>query len=345
MNIPIQNIYYLLCYAWDKLEEAEPVSVDSDTEHQLLNLFAKVLSERLKWLLKKGLDRNYVAIEEEIFGIKGKLDFSKTIKNNSLRKHHTVCEFDDFQFDIISNKIIKNTLEKLLKTENIDVSIAEDVFIVFHKLPNISDYQFRLSDFDKVRIHRNNYHYDFVLKICRIIQENLLINEKSGKYRFYDFLRDEKAMARLFEAFVRNFYKNETKFQVESKQINWQFTKLSENTEQFLPKMKTDITIKASDWKLIIDTKYYKDAFKLSYDKPKFDSGNLYQLFAYLINQEDGTAYTKSCQGMLLYPSTKDYPDAEMWYQDHKIRISFINLNQDWQNISHDLLKILPRVD
>lgn len=53
MDIPIQNIYYLLCYAWDKLEEAEPVSVDSDTEHQLLNLFAKVLSERLKWLLKK----------------------------------------------------------------------------------------------------------------------------------------------------------------------------------------------------------------------------------------------------------------------------------------------------
>ena len=28
MNIPIQNIYYLLCYAWDKLEEKEVVDVD-----------------------------------------------------------------------------------------------------------------------------------------------------------------------------------------------------------------------------------------------------------------------------------------------------------------------------
>ncbi|MBK9933607.1 MAG: hypothetical protein IPP05_05560 [Cytophagaceae bacterium] len=115
MDIPIQNIYYLLCYAWDKLEEAEPVSVDSDTEHQLLNLFAKVLSERLKWLLKKGLDRSYIPIEEEIFGIKGKLDFSKTIKNNSLRKHHTVCEFDDFQFDILSNRIIKKYPIKIIE--------------------------------------------------------------------------------------------------------------------------------------------------------------------------------------------------------------------------------------
>ncbi|MBK9933608.1 MAG: restriction endonuclease [Cytophagaceae bacterium] len=228
-----------------------------------------------------------------------------------------------------------------MKTENIDSRIIEDVFMVFHKLPDISDYQFRLSDFDKVRIHRNNYHYDFILKICRIIQENLLINEKSGKYRFFDFVRDEKAMARLFEAFVRNFYRNETNFNVESKQIKWQFTNVLENTESFLPLMKTDITINAPDWKLIIDTKYYKDAFKLSYDKPKFDSGNLYQLFAYLINQEDGTTYTKTCLGMLLYPSTKDYQDAEMWYQEHKIRISFVNLNQDWRLIKDSLLKLL----
>lgn len=137
------------------------------------------------------------------------------------------------------------------------------------------------------------------------------------------------------------FYRDETSYQVESKQIKWQFTQLSENTEQFLPLMKTDITIKAPNWKLIIDTKYYKEAFKLSYDQPKFDSGNLYQLFAYLINQEDGTAYTKTCQGMLLYPSTKDYPDAEMWYQDHKIKICFLNLNQDWWLIKNNLMTLI----
>lgn len=345
MSIPIQNIYYLLCYAWDKLEEAEPINVDADAEHQLLNLFAKVLSERLKCLLKKGLERSYVPVEEEIFGIKGKLDFSKTIKQNSLRKHHTVCEFDDFQFDILPNKIIKNTLEKLLKTENIETEIQEDIFMIKNKLPVISSYNLRISDFDKVRIHQNNHHYDFILKICRIIQENLLINESNGKYRFYDFVRDEKAMARLFEAFVRNFYRNETNYQVESKHIRWQFTNISENTESFLPLMKTDITIKAPNWKLIIDTKYYKDAFRLSYDQPKFDSGNLYQLFAYLINQEDGTEYTKACEGMLLYPATKDYPNAEMWYKNHRIRIRFINLNQDWQGISHDLLQLLQLPD
>ena len=30
MKIPIQNIYYLLCYAWDKLEEGEKNKVNKD---------------------------------------------------------------------------------------------------------------------------------------------------------------------------------------------------------------------------------------------------------------------------------------------------------------------------
>ncbi len=49
MQIPIQNIYYLLCYAWDSLEEKGRVSVDIDDTTQLLDLFAKVL---IKWEVK-----------------------------------------------------------------------------------------------------------------------------------------------------------------------------------------------------------------------------------------------------------------------------------------------------
>jgi 5-methylcytosine-specific restriction enzyme subunit McrC len=342
MSIPIQNIYYLLCYAWDKLEEAEPVEVNSDATNELLNLFTKVLSERLKWLLKRGLDRNYIQIEEEIYGIKGKFNYSQTVKQNSLRKHHTVCEFDNFQYDILANKIIKNTVLKLFKTDGIDHILREELNFVFKKLPFISEYQLRISDFDKIKIHRNNYQYDFILKVCLIIQENLLLNENTGKYLFKDFIRDEKAMARLFEAFIRNFYKNETSFKVGANNFKWKFTNISENAEQFLPLMKTDTTIVSPEWKLIIDTKYYKDAFSNSYSKLKFDSSNLYQLFSYLINQEDETEITLSCEGILLYPSTKPYSNAEMWYKKHKIKISFINLNQDWRQIKLDLLNLLP---
>jgi 5-methylcytosine-specific restriction enzyme subunit McrC len=41
MQIPIENIYYLLGYAWNKLEEKERVNVSIDDKTELLDLFAK----------------------------------------------------------------------------------------------------------------------------------------------------------------------------------------------------------------------------------------------------------------------------------------------------------------
>jgi 5-methylcytosine-specific restriction enzyme subunit McrC len=39
VNIPIENIYYLLCYAWDKLAEKEVVEVNPLESTSLADLF------------------------------------------------------------------------------------------------------------------------------------------------------------------------------------------------------------------------------------------------------------------------------------------------------------------
>ena len=41
MGIPIENIYYLLSYAWNKLEEAEPKEVSQIDNKNAINLFAR----------------------------------------------------------------------------------------------------------------------------------------------------------------------------------------------------------------------------------------------------------------------------------------------------------------
>jgi len=55
--IPIQNLYYLLCYAWNRLDEAELVNVGREDILTPQDLFAKVLIAGANRLLKKGLDR------------------------------------------------------------------------------------------------------------------------------------------------------------------------------------------------------------------------------------------------------------------------------------------------
>jgi 5-methylcytosine-specific restriction enzyme subunit McrC len=43
VKIPIQNLYYLLCYAWDRLDERDIVAVDAAGVTSLADLFARVL--------------------------------------------------------------------------------------------------------------------------------------------------------------------------------------------------------------------------------------------------------------------------------------------------------------
>jgi 5-methylcytosine-specific restriction enzyme subunit McrC len=341
MQIPVQNIYYLLCYAWNKLEESEIVDVNEIDSTELIDLFAKVLSNSCSRLLKQGLDRYYIEHENVIMGIKGKFNFSATIKQNVLALRKTACIYEEFDYDILHNQILKTTIGKLLRTKNLDSSLKDELHKIYLKLPPISEIVIRKSIFNQIRLHRNNYHYDFILKVCQIVNENLFIDESKGNYKFKDFIREEKAMARLFEAFVRNFYKVETDFSVSSDSITWQFK--SDNAEdlEMLPTMLTDITLQSKSQKIIIDTKYYKEAFQTRYDKQRINSSNLYQLFSYLKNQETDSELTLNCEGILLYPSIQNDFGHSFKYENHRIRIMSINLNQDWHNIRTDLLKIV----
>ena len=341
MQIPIQNIYYLLCYAWNKLEEKDIVNVNDIDTTELIDLFAKILSNSCSRLLKQGLYRHYTEDEYVIIGIKGKLNFSETIKQNILPLNKTICIYDEFDYDILHNRILKTTIGKLLRTKNLNSSLKEELQRIYLKFPPVSEIVIRNAIFNQIRIHRNNYHYDFILKVCRIINDNLFIDEVKGRYKFRDFIREEKAMARLFEAFVKNFYKIETDFSVSSDTITWQFE--SDRTEdlEMLPTMLTDITLKKGNKKIIIDTKYYKEAFQTRFDRQKINSGNLYQLFSYLKNQETDSELTLNSEGVLLYPSVKSDFTYSFKYKNHRIRIISINLNQDWQNIHDQLLEVV----
>ena len=63
MEIPVQNIYYLLCYAWNKLEERDIVDVQGIETTELQDLFAKVLLGGTSRLIKMGLYRGYVPVD------------------------------------------------------------------------------------------------------------------------------------------------------------------------------------------------------------------------------------------------------------------------------------------
>ena len=105
--------------------------------------------------------------------------------------------------------------------------------------------------------------------------------------------------------------------------------------------METDITLENDEEKIIIDAKFYRETMTFNYDKAKIKSANIYQLFSYLLNQQDGKLKTQNATGILLYPTIDTEYDLSFRYNEHKIQIKTINLNTNWRNISSRLKEII----
>jgi 5-methylcytosine-specific restriction enzyme subunit McrC len=343
MVIPIENIYYLLCYAWNKLEEKDRVNVSAVDFTQLADLFAKVLANGTKVLLKRGVDRSYKGVTSELAGVKGKISISETIKSNLLQKQRTICNYDEFSPEILINQILITTLKRLIRVRSLDLQIKDDIRTLLLMLPDIGIIELQSVHFRQVRFTRNNNFYRFLINVCEIIHQNLLPTEDPGELTFQDFTRDEHKMNQLFEAFIHNFYKLEqnTYPTVKSETIYWQFDQQIKKNDEYIPEMHTDITLENETKKIIIDAKYYRQTMTVNYEKERFHSNNMYQLFSYLINQEDNTFKTRSATGILLYPTVQQEYDLEYKYKMHRIEIKTVNLNTDWRSISARLKSLI----
>lgn len=339
MDIPIQNIYYLLCYSWNKLEEKDIVDVKGIESTELYDLFAKVLISGVSRLIKMGFDRGYIEYDEIISGIKGKPDFGVSLKRNLLKKARIQCVYDELNHNILHNQILKSTIQLLIQYRGLDKDLGNELFNISRWFSDIDDIQLNRACFRKVQIHRNNNFYDFLLKICELIHENSLPSEEKGRSKFRDFIRDEKQMSYIFENFVRNFYKIEQNiYKVQREDIPWDATT---DKPEILPKMQTDISIDNKEKKFIIDTKYYTEALVEYYDKKKIRSANIYQIHAYLKNIEKKGGVNINCAGILLYPTVTTILEEKATISGHDIYFKTIDLNQPWQNIHRDLLKII----
>lgn len=305
-TIPIQNIYYLLCYAWNKLEERDIVDVDAKDSTNLLSLFSRVIMNGLKHLLKRGLDQNYINYAEENRCLRGKIGFATTIKKNLFPKAMAYCEYDELSHNVIHNQIIKTTLRILYNSDSVNADLKKELVSFYRRLKSIDDIELNSSVFSKVVLQSNNSFYDFLLKICRLIYDSLLIDEGSGRFKFIEFIQDDGKMALMFEEFVRNFYIRETQqYRVKREDIIWDVSDTSSPAFKYLPKMITDISIEKDGRKIIIDTKFYREALATNYDIEKIKSDNLYQIIAYMKNLEVKGGINIGCSGILLYPTVK----------------------------------------
>ena len=154
----------------------------------------------------------------------------------------------------------------------------------------------------------------------------------------------DKHMHRLFERFVLEYYKRHHGYlsEIRAAQVKWNLSpETGESLIRYLPVMQTDIFLRSGQKVLIIDTKYYGRMWQERYDRATLHSGNIYQIFTYVKNQD--AAGTGDVSGMLLYAKTQEEvaPDCSFVMGGNRISVGTLDLNQEFKRIAARLDRIV----
>ena len=337
--IPVQNIYYMLSYAFHVLNEQGYKDIATEQFDNVAELCAAILSKGIAVQLKRGLGKEYIPQTEALSSLRGKIDITESIKTQSLLRKQLICMYDDFTVNSYLNRILKSTMELLLHAD-----ISKSRKKALRKL------MIYFADVDVLDIHtinwnirydRNNQTYRMLVSVCYLVIKGFLQTKTDGSTRLMDFI-DEQRMCRLYEKFILEYYRKEhPEITARASQIPWQ---LDDGFNDMLPIMQSDITLSKGNRTLIIDAKYYAHNTQTQYDVHTLHSGNLYQIFTYVKNKdvEYGDALHE-VSGMLLYAKTDEQiqPDHVYHMSGNKISVRTLDLNCDFPDIAYQLNMII----
>ena len=334
-TIYIKNIYYMLSYAFQVLNEKGYRKVTTESFENVADLLSEILAIGVSKQIKQGLVKDYIDVNETTSSIRGKINIAESINSQSFLKKQLNCTYDEFSVNCKLNRIIKSTIKFLIKTDiaNSRKKKLKSLLMYFADVDLIDLKKINW----KMRFDRNNQTYMMLINICYLVFHGLIRTEKSGNVKIMDFFNDW-VLNKLYEKFILNYYKQEHKqISTSSPQIQWQ---LDYGHDSMLPKMKTDITLEHNNKILIIDAKFYKHNTAKNYGKDIHHTNNLYQIFTYVKNKqfevkEDGMEVS----GMLLYAMTNEtiQPDSDYVMSGNKISVKTLDLNQEFDVIKEQL--------
>ena len=340
-GIIIKNIYYMLAYAFQVLRQKNYENIASEEFDVIQDLFAAILAKGISQQLKHGLHREYITKHEDLTMMKGKLNIHGTIKNELQRKKILACEYDELSVNNIFNQILKTTAGILIRDSEVKPEHKADLkkaILFFDEVDRIDPSSVR---WDMLRYQRNNKNYEMLMNVCWFVLDGMLMTTGKGSYKMAAFSDDH--MHRLYEKFVLEYFKRHHSYLDEARaaEVKWDLAEdTAENMIRFLPVMQTDIFLRYQDQILIIDTKYYGKTMQTQYEKATLHSGNLYQIFTYVKNQD--TTGTGKVSGMLLYAKTNEAitPDCSFVMGRNKISVKTLDLNQEFSLITAQLDRI-----
>ena len=354
--IPIRNLFYMLCYAWDILGIMDDIPISDDDYDSAYDLLAYVFAYGIGKLIRSGFHRSYIEEAEELSTLRGKIQIYESIKAGSMQNGRLVCSYDEYSENDTFNQILKYTIDSLINQNELSkktVATLKSERLFFSEIGSKAPTR---DNCQKLHFNRNNKIYRLLIHIAVMMYENIVPDEKAGIRIFKDFYREEQ-MERVFEMFILNFYKRKyPTYTVYAPYVDWPIEKENNNIWEeasFIlggspTNRRTDIVLENNDLPLqmIFDAKYYAKTFVKAYMNPEEErarTSHLNQVRGYMLDSK----FKGGKIGALLYPMTVNDIHQGIIYRivGAPIIMKTINLNVKWNEIEEDMLNFVERIE
>ena len=245
MTIPIRNLYYIFLYAWAQFSGGAMVEAGIDESPDLPNLFAKLLSAGTRRLFRRGLDRGYKTLTDELIGPRGRLRLDRMVKQRTQLRGTAICDFDELTHDVLLHQVLKATLTNLARCLDVQKDARHELRLLVRQFHDVADIRLSPSSFRQIVVSRSDRVYSFLMRLCEFVFWSLMPDERGAATRFQRVLDDEVRMSAVFEDFLRNFYHlHRTEYRVRAERPEWYVSDATLNDLTLLPRMVTDITLR-----------------------------------------------------------------------------------------------------
>ena len=306
-RVPLRNIFGMLEYAYDiKVFNLPDVMHQCSSLREFYENLALVLAKRVLSRSRRGFYRKYVAREEQLMHLRGRIDIERSIRrpwDPSLP-----CRYQDHTADIDDNAILSQTLNVIARSGLCTERSAPTVRRAYRAIAGLAPPNgATVVDCLGRLYNRLNKDYQPMHALCRFFLEHSGPTHDAGDRDMLPFMVH---MPALFEKFVAEYLKVHLPPELD---IKPQYTvNFGDNREL---KIQIDLFLCDNGGKAIcvLDTKY-----KIS-DQAK--TSDCQQVVAYAVG--------KSCRdAVLIYPSAITKPMDVMW-GDVRLRTMTFDLSGD----------------
>lgn len=280
-------LVHMLAVAHDLRVADDALAGMARQTHDLLEILIRLFAARLLSAVRRGLPRRYIACEEDLRLLRGRLDVVRQFTRHAVRPDRLACRFDELSEDTPLNRVLKAAVSRLARMTR---SAANARLLA----ELVARFEFTGASArpleEAVRLDRTNTAFHDLYRLARLFLEGEWQDTAAGRPAGFALLFP---MNDLFEEFIGRSLQRALAPRLVRLQARGKHALMDEQKDKLLFALRPDAVVDPTGRPIVLDTKWK------TLDPARNDlgiaPGDIYQMLAY------GRAYG-AARAILLYP-------------------------------------------